>query len=662
MRKFILIDNSIKDAGGHHLEYALRVLKAAKSNGFETVLAVNKSCKDFDSPDIDILDKSFSKGFWDNFSSERQVLAKSGKSIIKTLAEKKDDFIYEVIFSQLSYAYQLLSNGNTASGLVNKYHLVSEDQKIPLWAITVGVVLLRLRLWHRRLTSLLTPVFKYAGKPVRLLVRILKFSGGVVLAPLGLLYLVFRWKNISARIDHSSSLFGNECRYLLTRIDANEGDLVFVPTLGKVELLGISLCCQTKAFSSLKWHLLFRRNLFVGREPNYFKQIELNQETQLTITNFKQKSVFGTTAFYTDTDPLSEQWNLLGVYNFSTLPIPGGESLRRIPREVAVPFIISYIGDARDEKGFQHLAQLVGDIRALGFDSGKVRFRFQSNFNFPLGDLGTRISKAELSLMSGDGVELLEGPFDSNEYTNLINTSDVLLIPYDENNYYARSSGIFTEALIAGVPVVYPAKSWMGRELLDENINYSKLAEDRSQLTPWSHLLGQFSKMVSLSVSQWLKNPVVFFSYQLIAAQPGQYVRLSFYKMNRDNSAEGDFVGSTLIDLRVARGMCFYRLNKAGIFTIQLERCNGSNQDQISQDPVSYFTEIRYRLTDVQEALPLQSVGYGFEAIEDLSDGVIEILSHYQSYEQRSRAFRKKWGQFHSASNLVRMLSATERS
>jgi len=665
MRKFILIDQSIKDSGGHHLEYALRVLKAAKNDGFETVLAVNKSCKNFDSSEIDVLDKSFSHGFWENFACERQVPKKSGKSTIQTLAEKKDDFIYEVLFSQLGYAYQLLSEGKTASGLAKKYHLVSEDQKIPIWAIAAGAVLLRLRLWHRRLTSLLTPVFKNAGKPVRLLVRILKFSGGVALAPAVLLYLVFRWKSVSGRFDRFSSLFGNECRHLLARIDANEGDLVFVPTLGDVELTGISLCSQAKALSGLKWHLLFRRNLFVGRESNYLNQIELIQKTQLALSEFKQNFAYGTTAFYTDTDPLSEQWNSLGSYHFCTLPIPHDDSLRRIPRELTAPLIISYIGDARDEKGFQHLAQLVGDIRAAGFDSGKVRFRFQSNFNVPLGEAGSRIAKAELSLMSGDGVELLEGPFDSNEYTNLINTSDILLVPYDENNYYARSSGVFAEALIACVPVVYPVKSWMGRELLDENINYSKLVENRSQLTPWSHLLDQNSKMVRLPVSQTLKNPVVFFCYQLTAAQPGQYVRLSFYEISQKKSAKGkkeenlDFVGSILIDLRVACGTCFYRLNKAGVFTIQLEYCNGSNSDQISQNPASYFSEIRYRLTDVQEALPLQSVGYGYEAIEDLSIGVMEILSHYQSYEQRSRAFGKKWSQFHSASNLVRMLSAT---
>lgn len=666
MKKFILIDQSIKDAGGHHLEYALRVLKAAKIAGFKTVLAVNKSCKNFELPEVDVLEKSFSHGFWENFACERQVPNKTGKSIAQTLIEKKEDFIYEVLFSQLGYAYQLLSEGKTPSGLVKKYHLVSKDQKIPLWAIAAGAVLLRLRNWHKRLTSLLSPVFENTGKPVRLLVRIIKFSLGIVLAPAVLLYLAFRWKNISGRFDRFSILFANECRHLLARVDAKDGDLVFVPTLGDVELTGIGLCSHAKALSGIEWHLLFRRNLFVGREQNYLNQIESVQKTHLVLSEFKQSFEFGEVAFYTDTNPLSEQWNILGVYPFSTLPIPHDDSLKKTPRKATAPLIVSYIGDARDEKGFQHLAQLVGDIRAAGFDSGKVRFRFQSNFNIPLGEAGSRIAKAELSMMSSDGVELLEGPFDSNEYTNLINNSDILLVPYDDNNYYARSSGVFAEALAAGVPVVYPMKSWMGRELLDENIRYSKSVEEAFPGTPWNQIMGRNSKLGDLSVRKTLRNSLVFFSYQLTAAQPGQYAKLSFYEVSLNKSLKGkkeeslDFVGAILIDLRIDAGTFFYRFNKAGTYTIHLEHCNGQSQDNTNQNLASYFTDIRYRQTDAEVTMPVQSVGYGYNEIEDLSVGVREILSHYESYERNSLNFAKKWGQFHSANYLVRMLSAPE--
>jgi len=663
MKKFILIDQSIKDAGGHHLEYALRVLKAAKNDGFQTVLAVNKSCKDFDSPTIDILDKSFSHGFWENFACERQAPSKLGTSLLRSLVEKKDDFIYEVLFSQLGLAYQLLSKGNTASGLAKKYHLVGKDQKTPLWSIAAGAVFLRLRHWHRRFSSALTPILSGAGKPVRFLARLIKFIGGVALAPAVLLYLILRWKKVSGRFDRFSALFGNECRHLLARINASKGDIVFVPTLGDVELIGIGLCSQEKAISGLDWHLLFRRNLFVGREPTYLNQISSVQKTQIVLAAFKQRFAFGKVSFYTDSDPLTEQYNLLGIYPFHTLPIPLDETLNKTHREMD-PITISYIGDARDEKGFQHLAQLVGDIRAAGFTESQVRFRFQSNFNVPLGEAGSRIAKAELSLINNDSVELLEGPFDSDEYTHLVNNSDILLVPYDENNYYARSSGVFAEALAAGVPVIYPAKSWMGSVLLEENITYCKSLESSCPATPWNNFLDLHSTKIRLTVSPSIQSPLVFFRYQLISAQPGCYVRLCFYETSQSQSAKGkreeslEFSGSILVDLRIPSGMVFYNVKKAGNYAIILENCDGLNQDQFSHSPSSFFTNISYRLAGGPGLLPAQSVGYGYESIEDMSSGVIELISHYKSYEERCRTFSAQWAGFHSSSNLVGMLSA----
>lgn len=663
MRKFILIDHSIKNSGGHHLEYALRVLKAAKRNGFETVLAVNKTCKNFESSAIDVLDKSFSYGFWENFACEKQAVTRNQKSFFQALVVKKDDLIYDILFSQLGFAYRLLSEGKSASGLVKKYHLVSEGQRVPVWTIVIGALLLRLRHYQKKTKSLFGPFIKAAGKPGRLLLRVFKFFGGVMLAPVVLIYLALRWRNVSGRFDRFSALFATECHGLLARIGANEGDVIFVPTLGDVELTGIGLCSRAKALSGIEWHLLFRRNLFVGREPSFLRQMEMVQKTQLVLSEFKQNFAFGKVAFYTDTVPLTEQWNLLGVYSFQTLPIPQDEGLRKKRHELGSPIIVSYIGDARDEKGFQYLARLVGDIRAAGYNSEKVKFRFQSNFNIPMGEPGSRIAKAELSLMFDNGVELLEGPFDSDEYASLISASDILLVPYDENNYYARSSGVFAEALVAGVPVVYPAKSWMGRELLEENIKYCELLEGQCVQTPWNSLLKSAAPKEHVMVSRTLQNPVAFFHYKLVAEQPGRYARLSFYEVTKNKSLakdkeEGmDFVGSVLIDLRSIEGSCFYRLNGAADIVIQLESCDDPNCDLSAQDPASYFIDFRYRLTDAQESLDLQSVGYGYDAVEDLSVGLKEILSRYQSYERRSFTFAENWSCFHSASTLVEMLT-----
>ncbi len=58
-------------------------------------------------------------------------------------------------------------------------------------------------------------------------------------------------------------------------------------------------------------------------------------------------------------------------------------------------------------------------------------------------------------------MQIIEGPLTSEQYRQLILKSDVILLPYDAREYQARSSGIFIEALVAGVPCIAPQGTWM---------------------------------------------------------------------------------------------------------------------------------------------------------------------------------------------------------
>ena len=43
-----------------------------------------------------------------------------------------------------------------------------------------------------------------------------------------------------------------------------------------------------------------------------------------------------------------------------------------------------------------------------------------------------------------------------------------MLLPYEADNYYARSSGILVECLAAGIPVVVPSATWLSRQFIRE--------------------------------------------------------------------------------------------------------------------------------------------------------------------------------------------------
>jgi len=274
MKKFILIDQSIKDGAVHHLEYALRVLKAAKQEGFLTVLAVNKSCDIIESSFIDVVERSFTYGYWENYSCQKQDLKKDRKELLKTFLEKKDDFIYEIIFSQLGFAYHLLSSGKSVSRMAGEHDFTTEDQKISSYSLTVSSVLYRI--WHycKKAKLFFERIIKIAGKPVQYVFRLMKFFLAILLFPIIIVYLVFKWDIILSRFDQFSLLFARECNRLLDKISVENGDLIFVPTLGDLELTGIGICSKEKRLSGIEWHLLFRRNLFTGREGDYLRQMD----------------------------------------------------------------------------------------------------------------------------------------------------------------------------------------------------------------------------------------------------------------------------------------------------------------------------------------------------------------------------------------------------
>lgn len=233
--------------------------------------------------------------------------------------------------------------------------------------------------------------------------------------------------------------------------------------MGGVELIGIALYSATKNAISLDWHLLFRRDLptpdgiFISKARiNYFRTIK-------SFSEFNERFAKGQVAFYTDTEELTERYNRAISMAFTTLPIPIDEALSIKNINNGAPLIVCYLGDAREEKGIHLLPKLIAAIRSHGFTEADVQFRVQTNL--PLTATSARAVRAKniLTKLQGKGLQVLDGPFRSDTYHQLISSSDVILIPYCPKSYQARSSGIFTEALAAGVPTVYPRGTWMAK-------------------------------------------------------------------------------------------------------------------------------------------------------------------------------------------------------
>ena len=110
---------------------------------------------------------------------------------------------------------------------------------------------------------------------------------------------------------------------LLRSLKLSESDIVFVPTLGEPEMLGLLEVFRRSVESRRpSYHLLFRRNLYEGYDPDYEGQDALLLPVRNAFLRFRAALSANRVFFYTDTEELSRQFNRLKIFPFRTCPIP----------------------------------------------------------------------------------------------------------------------------------------------------------------------------------------------------------------------------------------------------------------------------------------------------------------------------------------------------
>lgn len=174
----------------------------------------------------------------------------------------------------------------------------------------------------------------------------------------------------------------------------------------------------------------------------------------------------------TDTQELSEAWiDELGV-PVPVMPIPFRHELmtsQMRERPAGAPLSIVYLGDARTEKGYQHLPSVVQEMWPEFIQPGRVHFTIQSNYNTPGGERG--IANARLRLQQfPTGVTLPIELVAPEAYFGIMAGADIVVLPYDPERYARRSSGVMNEALAGGKVAVVPAGSWMAAQAPSDQI------------------------------------------------------------------------------------------------------------------------------------------------------------------------------------------------
>ncbi|HWR58754.1 MAG TPA: hypothetical protein VN328_07690 [Thermodesulfovibrionales bacterium] len=236
-------------------------------------------------------------------------------------------------------------------------------------------------------------------------------------------------------------------------------DLLFFPNINPKELFAILQIIEGLRGRLPYLKFVLRRNIFVGPPDRLQVMVNPSREVLLLRLIFERLEKYkssGKISFYTDSERLKDEYEVVAPFEFKVLPVPFRHSMIREKSRISGPLRIVYLGDARSEKGFQHIPALVRAMKDH-IDAGRIEFILQTSSH---SELVIKNAIAELRKFER-GVTLLSEPLTDEEYYNLLNSADISLIFYDPKQYYSRTSCIFVESVISCTPFITSSGSWM---------------------------------------------------------------------------------------------------------------------------------------------------------------------------------------------------------
>lgn len=255
----------------------------------------------------------------------------------------------------------------------------------------------------------------------------------------------------------------------LTRALATPGEqgfVVFAPTTDHRQLFAWARwLAKHPAGSDLRIILCFRYSYFAGGgEPISRLSLWLAKAGFRMLARAARGSDI---RIATDSERLAEEYRRLTNLPIDVLPIPHTDDLTgpapAPPARDRRPVRFAALGDARAEKGFGLLVDAITLLHQNG-QLDNLEFALQCHIGHERHN-AVRRRFSQLSALGLANVHVISGMLSRTQYLDLLQGSDIILLPYSAEHYYARTSGAFAEALAAGKPVIVTDDTWMSEQL-----------------------------------------------------------------------------------------------------------------------------------------------------------------------------------------------------
>ena len=667
MPQFVLIDQSIRGLTGHHYEYAVHVLRAAANRGF-----TGQGEKHW------LIYREYEFGFWSE--PRKQQLSRPKVEWIRRIwflgrCKLRFSALGLAWVGRTDWAKYVSRKPRGLAGFLTHalglllivatkvLCLAGLLLLLPFWAVTLPLLavrellglLVRPPLFQRYVRAFVLELRTYAE-----FAKALARSAGFLRGAAG--------KEPSGVPEGVAAAFGRDTRNLFKKVNLRAGDVVFLPTISRRDLLGLlEFFRRAQPPVGVSWHFLFRRNLYPGTledSPDCREEVaKISNAFQTFQKEIGERKVF----FYTDSTELTRQYEQLGAFPFHALSIPPTYSARDAPVREG-PLRVTYLGDARREKGYHLLPKIVGDLRQEGL-AGKLRFVFQSNYNVPGGEPEAVVARGQLESFPESMVSLYKQALSTADYKALLLSSDITILPYDRISYGVRSSGILVESLAAGIPVIVPAGTWLSRQLLTAGYA-DKQEKPRNEMTvvesfgqsslSWcchgspgvsAFLDGKLEAGFESKAYCWLEVPesATHLLFTVRFSRPTFdgcfYITelgeddLKLGHMRRIHLQGGANQGKCSVVCRLAA--------QARKLWVALGSAHKNAHIQIENTRVDLLRQ------PAGQSIPRGAAGLAYQDAEEIPELIREMADHYPHYRRSAAEFAKQWRGFHNADRLV---------
>ncbi|BFM40453.1 hypothetical protein [Synechocystis sp. LKSZ1] len=230
----------------------------------------------------------------------------------------------------------------------------------------------------------------------------------------------------------------------LKALPTQEPTVLFLERFIHLQLLALVLALALLSpaqRANLSLWLLYRRDVHRDQTRGLYKR--LNQALCRLLR--PQNCIF-----LTDSESLGQSLQAYFQFPFTVLPIPHTDfpALELINLQTR-PIYCWWPGSPRPEKGWEIIRRL-----------GQTPTPWAADFC-----LVAAQSTQLTSVPQGVALELLPDHLSREDYGQWLQRSSIILIPYDLQAYRERTSGIFTEAVIAGRLPLVTEGTWMAQEL-----------------------------------------------------------------------------------------------------------------------------------------------------------------------------------------------------